>query len=286
MHAREAAYRLYKVIDRVPLIDSESPAGYHLTEVRGDIILKDVNFRYPSRPDVPVLQQLNLLFPACKTSALVGLSGSGKSTIVSLLERFYDVESGEILLDGKDLRELNIKSLRSQIGLVSQEPVLFAGSIKDNVALGLLGTTYEELPADEQFTLIKQACVKAQAHDFITSLPSGYDTLAGDGGMRLSGGQRQRIAIARAIVSDPKILLLDEATSALDTQSEGIVQAALTEASQGESCLNFVDHRVLKLVLFSRSHNHCYRPPALNCQRRRQHIRVGPRLPIGAWYPS
>lgn len=286
MHAREAADRLYKVIDRVPLIDSRSRAGHQLNEIRGEIILKNVNFSYPSRPDLPILDQLNLVFPAHKTSALIGLSGSGKSTIVSLIERFYDVNSGQLLLDGKDVRELNIKSLRSQIGLVSQEPVLFSGSIRDNVALGLSGTTYKELSRAEQFILVERACMKAQAHAFITALPAGYDTLTGDGGLRLSGGQRQRIAIARAIVSDPKILLLDEATSALDTQSEGVVQAALTEASQGIGYSIFVAHYILKQLTIFRSHNYCYRSPTLDCQRRRYHLRPGTWPLIGARYPS
>ncbi|CAA7267669.1 unnamed protein product [Cyclocybe aegerita] len=243
MHAREAAYRLYKVIDRVPLIDSESPSGDRPAQVEGGIVFRDVDFAYPSRPDVPVLQHLNLTFPASKTSALVGLSGSGKSTIVSLIERFYDVAGGAVLFDGVDIRTLNTKWLRAQIGVVAQDPVLFAATIRENVSLGLLGTVYEEAEEEKKVELAKQACMKAQAHDFISALPDGYETLVGDGGMRLSGGQRQRIAIARAIVSDPKILLLDEATSALDTQSEGIVQAALTEASQGRTTV-VIAHRL------------------------------------------
>ncbi|KAF8193436.1 P-loop containing nucleoside triphosphate hydrolase protein [Pholiota molesta] len=243
MHAREAAYRLYKVIDRVPLIDSDSSAGEHLGNIRGDITFKDVVFKYPSRPDVQVIDQLSLTFPTCKTTALVGLSGSGKSTILSLIERFYDIDAGEILLDGVDLHKINIKSLRSHIGYVAQEPVLFAASIRENIALGLVGSKYEGASAEEKFDLVKQASTKAQAHDFITMLPLGYDTLVGNDGMRLSGGQRQRIAIARAIVSDPRILLLDEATSALDTESEAIVQAALTKASQGRTTI-IIAHRL------------------------------------------
>jgi ATP-binding cassette subfamily B (MDR/TAP) protein 1 len=149
------------------------------------------------------------------------------------VERFYDPISGTVKLDGVDLKDLNIKWLRSQIGLVSQEPMLFATTIKGNVSHGLINTKYEHASEEEKFALIKEACVKANADDFISKLPLGYDTLVGERGFLLSGGQKQRVAIARAIVSDPRILLLDEATSALDTQSEGIVQNALDKAAAG-----------------------------------------------------
>ena len=158
---------------------------------------------------------------------------TGKSTIVSLVERFYDPLSGAVRIDGINVRDLNVKWLRSQIGLVSQEPVLFATTIKGNVAHGLIGTKFENASDEEKFPLVKEACVKANADAFISKLPLGYDTLVGERGFLLSGGQKQRVAIARAIVSDPRILLLDEATSALDTQSEGIVQDALDKASAG-----------------------------------------------------
>jgi ATP-binding cassette subfamily B (MDR/TAP) protein 1 len=168
---------------------------------------------------------------------LVGASGSGKSTIVSLVERFYDPIEGAVLLDGVNLKDLNLKWLRSQIGLVSQEPILFATTIKENVAHGLINTEWENAPEEKKFELIKDACIKANADGFISKLPNGYDTMVGERGFLLSGGQKQRIAIARAIVSDPKILLLDEATSALDTQSEGIVQDALDKAAAGKDAL-------------------------------------------------
>jgi len=219
----------------VPAIDSADPSGLKPTFVDGQITVENVSFSYPSRPTVPILRNLSITFPAGKTAALVGASGSGKSTIISLVERFYDPLSGCVKLDGADIKTLNLKWLRRQIGLVSQEPVLFATTIRDNVAHGLIGTKWEAESEDEQFALIKDACIKANAHDFIAELPLGYDTLVGERGFLMSGGQKQRIAIARAIVSDPRILLLDEATSALDTRSESVVQDALDKASAGKS---------------------------------------------------
>lgn len=196
-------------------------------------MLDDVHFTYPSRDTVPVIKGLSLTFRAGKTAALVGASGCGKSTIVSLVERFYDPNSGAVKLDGNNLKDLNVTWLRTQIGFVAQEPTLFGTTIRANVAHGLINTNYETASDDEKFALIKEACIKANAHDFVSKLPLGYDTLVGERGFLLSGGQKQRIAIARAIVSDPKILLLDEATSALDTQSEGVVQDALDKAAAG-----------------------------------------------------
>jgi len=232
-HGRGAAGKLFATIDRIPAIDSASPKGSKPETVTGEITLEDVRFHYPSRPTVQILKGLSITFHAGKTAALVGASGSGKSTIISLVERFYDPTSGVVKLDGVDLKDLNIKWLRSQIGLVSQEPTLFATTIKGNVAHGLIGTKWEHVSENEKFALIKEACIKANADGFITKLPMGYDTLVGERGFLLSGGQKQRVAIARAIVSDPRILLLDEATSALDTQSEGIVQDALDKAAAG-----------------------------------------------------
>ena len=164
----------------------------------------------------------------------MGASGSGKSTVVALIERFYDPVNGSVKLDGVNIKDLNLKWLRSQIGFVMQEPMLFSTTVRDNVAQGLINTKWEQASKDEQFVLIKEACIKANAHTFVRQLPNGYDTLVGERGLLLSGGQKQRLAIARAIVSDPRILLFDEATSALDTQSEGLVQDALNKASAGE----------------------------------------------------
>lgn len=242
-HGRGAAAKLYATIDRVPSIDSASPAGLKPENVTGHISFEHVKFNYPSRPNVPIVKDLTIEFPAGKTCALVGASGSGKSTIVSMIERFYDPIEGVVRLDGTDLRELNLKWLRSQIGLVSQEPTLFATTIKGNVAHGLINTPFEHASEEEKMKLITEACIKANAHGFITKMPMGYDTMVGERGFLMSGGQKQRIAIARAIVSDPKILLLDEATSALDTQSEGIVQDALDKAAQGRTTIT-IAHRL------------------------------------------
>ncbi|ESK90451.1 multidrug resistance protein 1 [Moniliophthora roreri MCA 2997] len=242
-HARGAAAKLYSTIDRVPDIDSANPDGLKPDHVEGEIELEHVKFSYPSRPGVVVVKELSLTFRAGKTAALVGASGSGKSTVISLVERFYDPASGSVKLDGRDLKSLNLRWLRSQIGLVSQEPTLFATTIKQNVAHGLINTKYENASEEEKFALIKDACIKANADGFISKLPNGYDTMVGERGFLLSGGQKQRIAIARAIVSDPKILLLDEATSALDTQSEGVVQDALDKAAAGRTTIT-IAHRL------------------------------------------
>jgi ATP-binding cassette subfamily B (MDR/TAP) protein 1 len=180
--------------------------------------LCDVTFRYPNRPDAELFSGLNLILEPCKTTALVGPSGSGKSTVVALLQRFYDPNGGRVLLDGHDLRSLNLAWLRSQMALVQQEPVLFFGSIRDNIAYGKEGASLEEIEA---------AAKLSNAHCFVSELPLAYETEVGERGGQMSGGQKQRLAIARAIIRDPSILLLDEATSALDTESEMVVQQAL-----------------------------------------------------------
>uniref|UniRef100_A0A8H8CEK7 P-loop containing nucleoside triphosphate hydrolase protein n=1 Tax=Psilocybe cubensis TaxID=181762 RepID=A0A8H8CEK7_PSICU len=242
-NGRGAAAKLFETIDRIPSIDSANPGGLKPERVEGEITLEDVRFSYPSRPTIEVAKGLSITFRAGKTSALVGASGSGKSTIVSLVERFYDPTSGSVKLDGNDLKTLNVKWLRSQIGLVSQEPTLFGTTVKENVAHGLIGTKFEHASDEEKDVLIKEACIKANADGFISQLPLGYDTFVGERGLLLSGGQKQRVAIARAIVSDPRVLLLDEATSALDTQSEGVVQDALDKASAGRTTIT-IAHRL------------------------------------------
>ncbi|KAJ6535983.1 P-loop containing nucleoside triphosphate hydrolase protein [Mycena vulgaris] len=238
-----SAAKIFATIDRVPSIDSGSSDGLKPDSVKGDIHLNAVQFSYPSRPDIPILKDTSLHCPAGKTTALVGMSGSGKSTVVALVERFYDPLGGTVELDGIDLKSLNVRWLRSQIGLVSQEPVLFATTIRENVAHGLINTPYEHAPPEKKFQLIQQACVDSNAASFIESLPNGYETMVGERGFLLSGGQKQRIAIARAIVSNPAVLLLDEATSALDTQSEGVVQDALDKAASGRTTI-VIAHRL------------------------------------------
>ncbi|KAJ0110910.1 hypothetical protein Patl1_00782 [Pistacia atlantica] len=213
-----AAFKMFETINRKPEIDAYDTRGKTLDDIRGDIELRDVYFSYPARPDEPIFNGFSLSIPSGTTAALVGQSGSGKSTVVSLIERFYDPQAGEVLIDGINLREFQLKWIREKIGLVSQEPVLFTGSIKDNIAYGKDGATIEE---------IKTATELANAAKFIDKLPQGLNTMVGEHGTQLSGGQKQRIAIARAILKDPRILLLDEATSALDAESERVVQEAL-----------------------------------------------------------
>ena len=189
------------------------------------------------------MKNFNATFPKGKLTALVGSSGSGKSTSVSLIERFYDPLSGSVKVDGHDLRDLNVKWLRSQIGLVGQEPVLFNDSVRANVEHGLIGTKMENLPSEQKLELVINACKIANADSFIQTLPEKYNNSVGDRGMLLSGGQKQRVAIARAIVSDPPILLLDEATAALDSSSESIVQKALDEAAKNRTTVS-IAHRL------------------------------------------
>ena len=238
-----AAGKIFNTIDRASPLNPMDNEGERLEHVEGTVELKNIKMIYPSRAEVVVMQDVNLKVPAGKTTALVGASGSGKSTIVGLVERFYDPLHGEIYLDGHDVSKLNLKWLRQQISLVSQEPTLFGTTIFVNIQHGLIGTKHENADVDQQKELIIAAAKMANAHDFITGLPEGYDTNVGERGFLLSGGQKQRIAIARAMVSDPKILLLDEATSALDTKSEGVVQAALDVAAQGRTTI-VIAHRL------------------------------------------
>nr|CDM83831.1 unnamed protein product [Triticum aestivum] len=231
---QSAAYRLFETIERKPEIDSDDTSGMIMENIKGDVELKDVYFRYPARPGQLILDGLSLQVASGTTMAIVGESGSGKSTVVSLVERFYDPQAGEVLIDGVNIKNLNLDWIRGKIGLVSQEPLLFMTSIKDNIIYGKEEATLEE---------IKRAAELANAANFIDKLPNGYDTLVGQRGTLLSGGQKQRIAIARAILKDPKILLLDEATSALDVESERIVQEALNRIMVQRTTL-VVAHRL------------------------------------------
>ncbi|XP_030487605.2 ABC transporter B family member 19-like [Cannabis sativa] len=229
-----AAARVFEVIDRVPEIDPYNPVGRILQKSRGRIEFKDVSFAYPSRPDAQILNSFTLVIPASKSFALVGASGGGKSTLFALIERFYDPNKGIVTLDGHDLRSLQVKWLRGQIGMLGQEPVLFATTILENVMMGKENCTEKEAIA---------ACIASNAHKFISTLPQGYDTQLGDRGTQLSGGQKQRIALARAMIKDPTILLLDEPTSALDPESEIIVQQAIDKISLGRTTI-VIAHRL------------------------------------------
>ncbi|ORZ20162.1 P-loop containing nucleoside triphosphate hydrolase protein [Lobosporangium transversale] len=240
--AQAAAYTIFKTIDRVPEIDSFDPSGLKPEKLTGHIVVKDVNFSYPSRPNVPILKNMNIEVKPGQTVALVGHSGSGKSTIIGLLERFYDPTSGSITIDGIALKDINVRHLRDTIGLVSQEPVLFNATIKQNILYGIRHG--QKMPTDKE---IEDACRLSNAHDFISKLPNGYHTMVGEKGALLSGGQKQRIAIARALIKNPAILLLDEATSALDTESERIVQAALDNAATGRSTV-VIAHRLSTIM--------------------------------------
>ncbi|XP_058103410.1 ABC transporter B family member 9-like [Magnolia sinica] len=233
--AKESAASIFEIIDRKSMIDSSNEKGTTLPNVKGDIKFKHVSFKYPTRPDVQIFKDLCLSIPSGKRVAIVGESGSGKSTIIALLERFYDPDSGQILLDGVEIQKFKLEWLRQQIGLVSQEPVLFNDTIRANIAYGKQG----EVSEDE----IIAAAEAANAQHFISGLPQGYGTCVGERGVQLSGGQKQRIAIARAILKDPKILLLDEATSALDAESEHVVQEALDKVMVNRSTI-VVAHRL------------------------------------------
>lgn len=232
-----AGVRLWQLLDRTP--DLPLNEGLVLDEhnLKGRLEFSDVSFAYPTRKEAPIFQNLDLLVPAGSVMAVVGPSGSGKSTLVSLLLRLYDPDTGVITIDGHDIRDLNPYWLRSNIGTVSQEPVLFSCSIRDNITYGAVdpgAVTTEE---------IHQVARAANAHDFIQAFPSGFDTVVGEKGVLLSGGQKQRIAIARALLKNPKILLLDEATSALDSENEFLVQEALERLMEGRTVL-IIAHRL------------------------------------------
>ncbi|GLU01998.1 hypothetical protein SLE2022_192710 [Rubroshorea leprosula] len=232
--ACSAGERIMEVLKRVPKIDSENMQGEILENVSGKVEFRNVEFAYPSRPESIILKDFCFKIPAGKTVALVGGSGSGKSTVIALLQRFYDPLGGEILLDGIPIDKLQLKWLRSQMGLVSQEPALFATTIMENILFGKEDASMEE---------IVEAAKAANAHTFISQLPHGYDTQVGERGVQMSGGQKQRIAIARAIIKAPRILLLDEATSALDSESERVVQEALDKAAIGRTTI-IIAHRL------------------------------------------
>lgn len=223
--------RFVEILDTAPDVSNAADA-VPLTDVHGEIEYRGVSFAYED--NTPVLQGVDLYIAAGKTVALVGPSGGGKTTFCSLLPRFYDVTSGSITIDGKDVRSLTLESLRGAIGIVQQDVYMFAGSIRDNIAYGKLGATDEEIIA---------AAKSANIHEFIETLEDGYDTYAGERGTRLSGGQKQRIAIARLFLKNPQILILDEATSALDNESERHIQQALEALAKGRTTI-VIAHRL------------------------------------------
>lgn len=224
--------RFLEVVETEPDIVDAADAK-PLKNVKGNVCYEDVSFHY-SDDDTPVLSHVSFEIPAGKSIALVGPSGSGKTTICSLLPRFYDVTDGRVTIDGNDVRKLTLESLRSQIGLVSQDVYLFGGSIKDNLAYGKPDATMDE---------IVDAAQKANIHDFIMELPDKYDTFVGERGTRLSGGQKQRISIARVFLKNPPVLILDEATSALDNESERFIQKSLEELAKDRTTIT-IAHRL------------------------------------------
>jgi ABC transporter fused permease/ATP-binding protein len=226
-----ASHRIFEIIEREP---SFSDTGLILEKVSGEVEFSHVRFAYPTRPDVEVLKDLSFQIPAGKVIAFVGMSGGGKSTIASLLPRFYDPTAGEIRLDGTPIKRLKPSWLREQIGIVSQEPVLISSTIEENIRYGRPQATDSE---------VKEAARSANTLEFIEKFPEGFQTLVGERGIQLSGGQKQRVAIARALLKNPKLLILDEATSNLDTQSEHLVQEALKVLMQGRTTI-VIAHRL------------------------------------------
>ncbi|KAJ8335313.1 hypothetical protein SKAU_G00409520 [Synaphobranchus kaupii] len=226
-----AAAKVFEYLDRKPQVSTEG--DLQPETLQGHVQFQDLTFSYPTRPDRPALQGLSLELKPGHMTALVGSSGGGKSTCVSLLERFYQPQEGEILLDGQPLHRYQHKYLHSKVAMVGQEPVLFSGSIRDNIAYGL-----EDCPLER----VQDAARRVNAHGFISQLEHGYDTDVGERGSQLSGGQKQRIAIARALIREPQVLILDEVTSSLDTESEHMIQQAL--ASCPSQTLLVIAHRL------------------------------------------
>jgi len=237
--ALKSSEHIVQTIAHVPLVNTVNSGGLVFPEVKGLIELRHVSFSYPTRKDALVLDNVSLRAEPGTLVALVGSSGSGKSTIATLIERFYDVDSGSVCVDGVNVRDLDPQFLRRSIGYVSQHPDLFSGTIRDNIRFGVGKPVSDE-------TII-EAAKKAHAHNFISAMPDGYDTVLGEGGAQLSGGQRQRLAIARTLLLDPKILLLDEITSGLDAESEHLVQLALDELMVGRTTL-CIAHRLVTVM--------------------------------------
>jgi len=232
--SKGAAAAVFDVIDRVPIINLKEGTGKTLKLMEGKISLKKVVFAYPTRSETKVMNKMNLNINPGQTVALVGPSGAGKSTVIQILERFYDPQSGSVMVDNIDIKEYDLKWYRKNIGLVAQEPILFSGTITENILFGKPNASMEE---------VENAAKMANAYEFIMKQTDGFNTKVGEKGTQLSGGQKQRVAIARAILKDPKILLLDEATSALDAESESLVQDALDKLMKGRTTI-IIAHRL------------------------------------------
>lgn len=236
-----ATRRLFEILDTYPDIKDE-PDATTLPDVKGRITFENVTFAYQDNPEAPILRSVSIEANPGEVLALVGPSGAGKTTLVNMIPRFFDPVAGSVSIDGYDLRNVRLHSLRHQVGIVPQETILFGGTVRENILYGRLDASEEELIAAAQ---------SANAHEFILQLPKGYDTIVGERGVKLSGGQRQRIAIARAILKDPRILLLDEATSSLDSESEGLVQEALERLMEGRTSI-VIAHRLSTIQNASR----------------------------------
>jgi len=234
--ATASGERFFEVIDE-PEEVADTPDAGELPAGPGHIVLTGVRFGYD--PDRPVLDEIDLEIEAGSTIALIGASGSGKTTLASLLPRFYDVNAGQVLIDGVDVRSVTRRSLRREVGVISQDPFLFSASVRDNIAFGVPDVTNE---------LVEAAARAAQAHPFIEQLPDGYETVIGERGITLSGGQRQRLAIARALVIDPRILILDDATASVDATTESLIRAGLTEAMRDRTTI-VIAHRLSTIAL-------------------------------------
>jgi ATP-binding cassette subfamily B multidrug efflux pump len=235
--ADASAARIWQVINSVPDVQ-ERPDAIALPEPKGRVAFEDVSFAYNHDSQEPVLDGVNLVAEPGQTVAILGATGSGKSTLIQLIPRFYDVDRGRVTVDDVDVRDLPLQPLRQQTGIAQQEVVLFSGTIRDNIRYGRPDATDEEVVA---------AAKTAQAHDFIMSFPSGYDTLVGQRGVNLSGGQKQRLAIARALLVEPKVLILDDSTSAVDVETEARIQVGLEEAEVGRT--SFVIAQRISTVL-------------------------------------
>ena len=225
--------RYLEIMDTDPeIVDSKD--AVEIKNTKGDIEFKDVSFGYSSKESDKVLDHININIPAGRTVALVGPSGGGKTTLCSLIPRFYEITQGDITVDGRSIKKIKLESLRSNIGIVQQDVYLFTGTIKDNIAYGKIGASMDEIVA---------AAKNANIHEFIMSLENGYDTFVGERGVRLSGGQKQRISIARVFLKNPSILILDEATSALDNESERYIQRSLEKLAHNRTTL-VIAHRL------------------------------------------